>query len=143
MRSRCDVTDCERVVKSSGLCQTHLNRLKAGTYLAAPIQGEGSNPDDPSTWGKRKDPRGYTILRCSRGGVPRQIPEHRFVMEQHLGRALQRHEEVHHKNGVRDDNRIENLELWNTRQPKGQRIPDKVAWAKEILALYEPDSLVQ
>lgn len=69
------------------------------------------------------------------------ILEHVKVMADMLGRALLPHENVHHINGVRDDNRPENLELWSHRQPKGQRIPDKVAWAKEILALYEPEAL--
>lgn len=69
------------------------------------------------------------------------ILEHVKVMSELLGRALLPHENVHHINGVRDDNRHENLELWSHSQPKGQRVPDKVAWAKELLALYEPEAL--
>lgn len=64
------------------------------------------------------------------------IPEHVYVMSQYLGRPLIKGESVHHKNGVRDDNRLENLELWSRGQPAGQRIADKVAWAREILKLY-------
>lgn len=63
--------------------------------------------------------------------------EHVFVMAEHIGRALIKGETVHHKNGIKNDNRIENLELWSNSHPYGQRIEDKVQWCKEFLALYD------
>lgn len=84
---------------------------------------------------------GYLQRRMTVDGKRITQKQHRLVMSEHIGRDLLPHENVHHINGVRDDNRIENLELWNTFQPKGQRIEDKVAWAKEILGIYDPASL--
>lgn len=69
------------------------------------------------------------------------VPEHRFVMEQHLGRPLFPDETVHHKNGFRNQNNIDNLELKASSHGKGQTLPDLIGWAKEILQRYEPQAL--
>lgn len=89
----------------------------------------------------RIDKNGYRIFKSKRINNGVEIPEHRFVMENMLGRKLLSHETVHHKNGVRTDNSPENLELWSSRHGRGQRVSDKVEFALEILRLYAPESL--
>lgn len=82
--------------------------------------------------------QGYKILsrKHPNSSIRGQILEHKLVMSNYLGRSLKKHETVHHKNGIRSDNRIDNLELWSSSHPFGQRIEDKIAWAIEFLHQY-------
>lgn len=96
--------------------------------------------------GKHIDRHGYIQVwipehpNARMGGY---IHEHRLIMSEYLGRPLLRHENVHHKNGSRSDNRLENLELWVTMQPSGQRPEDLVTFAHEILNIYENSDLIE
>lgn len=67
------------------------------------------------------------------------VPEHVFIMSDKIGRPLTREETVHHRNGVRSQNNIENLELWASNHPKGQRVVDLLKFAREIIEKYGSD----
>jgi hypothetical protein len=74
-----------------------------------------------------------------RAGTSPYVIEHILVAEELLGRYLVEGESVHHINGVRDDNRPENLELWTRPQPSGVRVSDAIPWARRIYELYVAD----
>lgn len=130
----CTVDGCERRSNAQGMCRAHRNRLRARGDVVA------EEPIRTPTGGGHLS-HGYVKvavppeLRHLTNGET-SVTEHRVVMAQHLGRPLRPDEVVHHRNGDRTDNRIENLELWSTYQPKGQRVEDKVRYAVEILQRY-------
>lgn len=83
--------------------------------------------------------QGYRMLGRSKhpnANKARCVPEHVFVMSQYLKRPIRKGETVHHINGIKTDNRIENLELWHKSHPSGQRLEEKIIWAKELLSEY-------
>lgn len=75
--------------------------------------------------GRIKDKNGYVLLwmpdhpNAISGRSKAYIFEHRYVMSNHLGRPLEKWEFVHHKNGIKDDNRIENLDLLTKNNHRG------------------------
>ncbi len=111
------------------LCNPHYHRQRLAGTTDPPLKARA--PKGTGVW---RD--GYYHPADQRTPSGKRTTRGRHVMIAHLGRDLVAGETVHHRNGNRADDRIENLELWSTQQPSGQRVADKVAYAREILALY-------
>lgn len=125
----CTVFGCKNLVKSRTYCGKH--------YHCFQRYGDPNYPTKKvAAKGKRRyiDCGGYITI--SKAGSNHGIKEHRHIMEQILGRSLLRNEIVHHKNGIRTDNDPSNLELWSYSHPPGQKIEDKVIWARQIIKDY-------
>ena len=122
--SLCEVDGCERKRKGARWCHLHTERVRR-TGSVGPAQ-------PTRTRGVVKPGKeGYRRINLPDG---RRVLEHVHVMEQAIGRRLVPGENVHHRNGVKDDNRPENLELWLVMQPTGQRVEDLMAYIAEYHA---------
>jgi hypothetical protein len=105
----------------------HHSRVRRGGEIGSPDPKIG-----PRGGGSLKSD-GYHVTKVTGRG---QVPTHRLILEQALGRPLEPWENVHHRNGIRDDNRPENLELWCNWQPYGQRVSDLIEF---IVGHYRDD----
>jgi len=129
--SNCSVKGCNRAVAAHGVCGTHYARLRRWGAPEAGYIAKGHTTRS-----------GYRMAYAPEDPMAQRnghVLEHRLVMSRLLGRPLDRIESVHHKNGVRDDNRAENLELWAKCQPAGQRAAELVEWARMIIEKYGAD----
>jgi hypothetical protein len=130
MTKRCAVPNCEYELTTrkfvKGMCNLHYQRTVNGTPL-----------DRPHKWRMPGNKNGYKTVAHPKTGYP--IGQHRLVMEQQLGRELLPGESVHHRNGVRNDNRPENLILKVKPHGRGIEIEEAIEWAEEILRRYKPD----
>ncbi len=128
----CSVVGCSERPTTRWMCHFHYGRLRDGR--------DPDLPRRPASTGRVISKDGYADIRVPKGtpGAWKSgwMPEHRYVMQQLLARPLLGIEEPHHINGIRSDNRPDNLELWSKSHPAGQRVVDKVAWAVEMLLLY-------
>lgn len=131
----CEFPGCVNNRRWAGLCSGHYEHRKKGQELRPLREKNRPHPWLPGWNRPWVASSGYAFVVRTDDASVRQL-EHRAVMEHVLGRPLHQHENVHHLNGVRNDNRPENLELWSTMQPSGQSVADKLKFAREIIALY-------
>ena len=148
----CSIAGCAKPVIGRGWCGMHYARWRtygdpeapdrraAGQRLRATL--DWRNPKDLAQLDWTPIGSGYRGAgwpehpNASRNG---RVSQHTAVMAAVLGRPVAEGETVHHKNGVRSDNRPENLELWVTAHPAGQRVSELIAFATEILDRYRDD----
>lgn len=130
---------CDEKHYAKGYCKKHYNHLRnrwlSGNDPNIDIRlrnpkGQGGYNGNGYRFITKEHPNAYHKSSKNR------ILEHVYIMSQHLGRPLYAKETVHHINGIRDDNRIENLELWSSSHPPGQRVLDKLKFYKEYLELH-------
>lgn len=129
---KCKVKSCNKFSVGKELCSLHWQRDKAGIPL-----------DYVKETGKTYISSDGYVVEYMPGHIQSdkygKVLQHRRLMSDKMGRKLNSYENIHHINGDKKDNRLENLEIWITKQPKGQRISDLIEWSKWILKEYNDE----
>lgn len=119
----CRADFCSRPISAKNVCSKHYQRIKCGL-------------PDITEW---VNDNGYVCeyipnhIQANKDG---RVVQHRRIMSDHMGRRLESWETVHHKDGDKLNNTLENLELWAKIHPAGQRVGDLLAFADRIKELY-------
>jgi hypothetical protein len=133
--TECKIDGCDRASTTRGMCTAHYARW----FRLGDAESLGPVIRRQTLGGKQVDKLGYVFwldVTHPMSTANGRVYEHRVVISEKIGRTLLKGENVHHKNGDRADNRPENLELWVTMQPSGQRPADLIEFAKQILERY-------
>lgn len=124
-----------------GLAHLRSGKVKSCGCLFLEYARNQPSKEKSRLWkGGRRTDKGYVYVydpshpKSKSNGY---ILEHRVIMENIIGRPLLPEENVHHIDGDKTNNNPNNLELWSTSQPSGQRVADKLDWARKIIKLYE------
>lgn len=132
-KKKCKLQNCNTPCHSKGYCGKHLNRFKKYGDPLTHIEKVYKVPT-----GYRINNQGYAEIRLIINNRAVWVKEHRYLLEQKLGRSLKKIEQIHHKDGNKLNNNTDNLELWVIRQqPSGQRVKDMLDWAYKILEEYK------
>lgn len=129
-------SSCRHKTRRSGTFEAFANppiKISSGAFVREDARTGRKQPFYHPIGTVVTDQYGYTRIKTEDGWKA----GHRHVMESHLGRLLEPGENVHHINGVRNDNRIENLELWYVPQTRGQRVEDLLHY----MVSYHADAL--
>lgn len=142
----CHWPDCEQSPSREAFCARHYIRWTQQGRKRVEYREPGDADGPAVVFGfdgtayveRRLNPStGYVSLLYRRPGFARkeERPEHRVVMENHLGRYLSRGEKIRHLSGAKDDNRLENLELVSPQNPvratREERAKRYVDWLRE------------
>lgn len=152
IKKKCNFNQCDKNIWTGGFCRTHykkslilLNKICLADGCPEPAEyldlcnkhyvrytkyGDINGKAQIKRKGFLRD--GYKVYKIN----GKTVSEHKIIMEQFLNRKLFTNENIHHKDGNRLNNNLDNLELWIKSQPSGQRISDIIDWAKNILQRY-------
>lgn len=133
---KCSIDDCNNYAYCKGFCSSHYQRFKKyGDPIAPSIKTRDFKCSLGTIRKERPSDNPYLVIKISETGDKSTdwVYHHRYIMEQHLGRKLKRNEYVHHKNGNKQDNRLENLAITDSTRHARHHFSEPRKFTDEML----------